>query len=124
MHNYLTYISKFEVYLFSIKYQNFRCAKGVSICCIILLFSDTHATLKIYYVFLFFFCCNVFRNIFKEIYRALSISVFRHHRLFFNRPTLSIKMPIYEHMFTSKCCQKDVETLLYVNNNYLLHTND
>ena len=82
----------------------------MSISCIILLFSDTHATLKIYYVFVFF--TIVFRNIFREIYRAF---VFRHHRLFFNRPTLGIKMSVYEHIFTNKCCQRDVETLLYGN---------
>ena len=77
-----------------------------------------------------FFFNNVFRNIFREIYRASSISVFRHHRLFFNRPTLDIKMSVYEHIFTSKCCQRDVETLRHGNyklftlviNNYLLHT--
>ena len=53
MYNYLTYISIFEVYLFSIQYKKIQCPKGVSIYCIILLFSDTHATLKIFYVFVF-----------------------------------------------------------------------
>ena len=113
MHNYFNYISKFEVYLFPIKYKKFQCAKGVSIYYKNFLFSDTHATLKIYFVFCF--CSYVFRNIFREIYRASSISAFRHHRLFLNRPTLGIIVSVYEHMFTTKCYQRDVETLLYVN---------
>ena len=103
MHNYLPYISKFEVYLFSIAYKNFQCAKGVSIFCIILLFSDTHATVKIYYVLMY-----SDKSIGLQSFLFSDTTYY-----FFNRPTLGIKMSVYEHMFTSKCGQRGVEPLLY-----------
>ena len=45
----------------------------------------------------------------------LSIPIFRRYILIFNRPTLGIKLSVYERMFTKKSCQRDVETLLYGN---------
>ena len=105
MHNYFNYISKFEVYLFSIKYKNFQCAKGVSIYCIILLFSDTHAAHILCFVFLVMY----FATYSEKSIGLQSFLLLLHYRLFFNRPTLGIKMSVYEHMFTTKCCQRDVE---------------
>ena len=51
-----------------------------------LFFSDTHEIVKIYNVFLVMY--------------------------FASWPTSGIKLSVYERMFTTKCCQRDLEALL------------
>ena len=77
---------------------------------IILFFSYIHEIVKIY---------NVFSVMYFAAYlnKSMSISavIFSHYILIFNRHTLGIRLSVYERMFTNKCCQRDVETLLHGN---------
>ena len=110
MHNYFNYISKFKVYLFSIKYKNVLCAKSIN--CIILLFSDTQTTLKIYYVFglVMYFATYAEKSI------GLQAFLLSDTTDCFSMGPLWVSKCLSMNIFSqTKSCQRDVEILLYGN---------